>query len=308
MTPPVQPGQFPPQFTPQYPPPPAPGYNQPQQQFQQQPQAPPPPAAPPVPAQADLNARIPNGSPDWPQELWGKPVREALRYYNIMREDFRQRHVEGRNQPPLQGQPQPGQMPQQQQFQQQPRPQAPVPQQPLPQQPQQQFFDPAQIQTMLREAVRAEMAPMQAISSEQVLNRVRAKYADWHMYHQQVLEVMGPALAQDPSVGLNEESWETAYFLVRGRAQATNQVPQYTPQPHAPQYGSRGEIMTPPPPAPGSGYFAEGPTVAPPAGPSAASLTNDPRVVMMARKHGLPVEELALWWNGAVPAMNNGQR
>lgn len=296
-----QPGQFPQSFQPQYVQAPMP-----MQQPQAQPVAPPAgapqqPQQPPQqqqPSGANLDARIPQGSQDWPRELWGRTLRDALRIYNGLAEDFRKRYTQ---QQPLQPQPQP----QPQQLPQNPQPQQFNQQPPQPPQPQ-------EWEQRINAAVQNALQPYAANAGEMVRNRVAMQFPDWQLYDSQVLEILRGA---DPALLMNEDTWRTAYYLAKGRAVSAQQVNPYQPQyqspygqPQQPPTNAYGAIVTPPPPAPGldRGYFSEAPTTpAPGGGPQ--DLTNNPDVAMMAHKWNLPPQELAQWWGGNVPPAQRGQ-
>lgn len=260
-------------------------------QFQQpQFQAPPPgvPLAPPAqapqqqpaPAQQpglSLDTIIPRGSQDWPQELWGRPVREAMRIYNIMKEDFLWRNRQ-------QAQP-PQQQPQQPQYQQQPSAQ-PRPQMPPGGVPA--SLDMDSIQRMIQDGIRQGLAqsPMASVTAETVMSQVRMRYPDWNQYHMEILQAIqgaGPELLMNPS------TWESAYYLVKGRALSVGQTPTYQPQYDPYQANGNGQghrdptgaIRTPPP------AFTEAPSAPPPPTNGAAALTNDPRIINMARRFGV---------------------
>lgn len=317
MTPPIPPGQYPQNFNPNFVQPP-----QMQQQAAQPPQVDPfgRPLAPPAGLQQQqpqqqqqqgitLDSKIPVGDPNWPRELWGRSFRDAMRFWNTMAEDFKNRHIQQRQQPAPQGQPQAPQaqqQPQQPQFQQSQQPQ----------QPQQQAPD---TQQLINDAVRQALGPYAQVSAEVVKNRVAARFRDWWQFDQQIMEVLAGA---GPEVAMTDQAWETAYYMVKGRAISQQNIQPYQPQPQyqqdgfqhyqqpqyqqpqQPQYGG-APIITPAPPV--SSYFAEGPTPPSPNGPNGSQdLTNDPTVVNMARKWGLPPQELAQWWNGNVPTPNRG--
>lgn len=253
------------------------------------------PPVPPVPV--DLFAqRIPQGDQRFPKELWGRPVSEAMRYYQVMREDFMLR-----NRPvaapagPAPAAPAPEAF--------RPLPPAPAPAPAAP------AFDPASIAQMVREAVRQELntSPVAFAAADNVKGRMAQKYPDFHHYESAILQELEGADAQTLA---QESTWETAYFYVRGKAHATGQglppAPSAQPNGGQPHYGPRGEISTPPIAGPGMGHFVEQPVGAPPATTvtGAADPRLDPVNIQNARRHGIPIDEYVLWLNGNVPPMS----
>lgn len=271
------------QFTPQ---PGQPGYQAPMppQQFQQQGQpqyqAPQPPVQQPQQG-IDLNVRIAQGDPRFPQEMWGKTLAEGIRYYNIMREDFVRRNQgqqgqQGQQPQYPQGQPQ--------QFQGQPQRNdqgqfAP------PQQGQPQRVDPIRraVDEALAQAMPQYLAPMvqqtQQQQRVQAYQSVSGRFQDWNQFDaevQQELAQATPEMLASPGV------WEAAYYLVKGRR---GSQPQRQQQPWGGQQPTNQPQM--PPQQFQGNYFAEGPT--PPA--SVAHNPNiDPRDEVMAARFGMPLE------------------
>lgn len=277
-----------------------------------QPAAPPQgqPAAPPLDPRpvtgAELNRRIQHGDQNFPPELWGRTMGEAIRYYGIMRQDFVARQSAQQNQQPLQGQPaqQPAQRPQPQ-YQ-------PAPQQP-PNTPPTGYIPPAQqttevpltlegVQRVVQETLTRAMAPMAQASAVSVQQQMRSKFADWMQYEQAILaELQGV----DPTGLLNPSLWESAYYYVKGKWHTENpqrqQLTGYAPQqvnPPAPG----GPIYQPVP----SEFFSEAPTP-PSVQQNAAGQLNDPLDEVYARRFGMPVEEYRAWKGGRVPVPQRQQ-
>jgi hypothetical protein len=188
----------------------------------------------PQPQQPRLeDQRIPAGDPNWPQELWGRSIGEARRYYGIMRQDFINRRQAEAQQQPLQGQPQGQQQPwQQPQQQQQPNPFQPPQQQG--QQPQQN--DPIQraVQEAVNRALPQALAPTQAGMAEVTRDRVAAQYPDWAHYAGEIHRALEGFPPQQLALA---ETWENAYDLARGAAwrRAQRGLPPAGQQPQQPQ-------------------------------------------------------------------------
>lgn len=280
----VQP-QFAPQQQPQYAP-------QPQYQPQQSPQV------------ADPNTRL--QGPGIPQELQGKTVGEAIRYYGIMREDFVRRNQQPQyqapQQQPQQGQPQyqPGQSQQPGFSSAQPRvpgqPQAPV-------DPMRQMIADS-IREVLPDMLAPVVQPLQRQNVEQTYNSVRGRFQDWQQFEGEILASMQGAT---PDIINNPTAWEAAYFHAKGKAMSQpRQQPQWQPpqslaggpplppqyQPQQPQF--QPQVPQYQPAQSQGGYFVEGPTPPPPAygGPSNGA---DPRDELFARRFNVPVEVYRSW-------------
>jgi hypothetical protein len=262
------------------------------------PAAPAAPTAPAAPSEAQLNSRIKYGDPNFPKELWGRTIAEAMRFYSVMREDFMRR-----NDPRLAPTPEaPPQAPAAPPAWRQPS--AP-PSPPAPAAPAAPGFDMESMQRMIAETVARAMAPLATQQAETTHERMRREYPDWMTYEQGVLEALQGA---SPEQLANPDTWRTAYFYVKGKV--TSSQPPAAPAAPAGfsgQWSAAGApIVTPPPTPPNNehAWFTEGPS-APPPNPHGAGgdPRNDPRVLAMARKHGIPVEEYVLWMNGNVPPM-----
>lgn len=276
------------------------------------PVSPTPPAAPQALTGAQLNVRIAHGDPAFPKELWGKTVGEAMRFYSIMREDFMRR-----NNP---------QNPQNPQNQQQPvtdpaappapasQPRSYTPPAPLAATPPATGFDEASIGRMIQQAVASAFAssPMAVQVAESTHDRMRREYRDWMTYDADILQTLEGASAEQLA---NPETWRTAYFFVKGRklseAGQNGGQPIYDQSAAGTQpvvFGapSGAPTITRPPNPPTNDnptWFTEGPS-APPASPAGGvDPRNDPRVIAMAYKHGIPVDEYVQWLGGNVPAM-----
>lgn len=261
------------------------------------------PQVPQLPATVDLNMRIAQGDQRFPSELWGRTIGEAMRFYQIMRQDFVARQNELRNQPQLAGQPaaqplaQPAQLPTP--VYQPPRYAAPAPQPP---QAPTGYPSLDEIEERITSAMSRAMGPVNKVSGEAVYHQIRTQYHDWHLYDQDILASLQGA---DPSALLNPEIWRSAYFFAKGKklteAPPAVNVPAYSGDPFnraAPD--TRGQpIITPPPPPPPS-WFSESSTA--PGGPAGAS-NLDPMDEIMARKFGIPVEEYRAFKGGNVPPM-----
>lgn len=267
--------------------------------------APPAPQAPTQPPQppreltgADLSVRIAANDQNFPRELWGKTIGEAMRYYAIMRQDFINRNQGPQpGQPPLVGQPagptaQPPAAPvasaQPPARTWQPSAAPPAPAAPAG------GFDPSQMRDMIREEMRAALntSSMATVSIQTVYQQVRAEFPDWPQYD---AEIQASVASADPETKLNPELWRGAYYFVKGKALSQGQ-PAYVPR-DAQGRDSRGAIVTPPPPM--APAFTESPT--PPPSNTDTSV-NDPNDFVWAARFNIPVEEYRAWKNGNVPA------
>lgn len=254
-----------------------------------------PPATDPRPMTgAELNRRIQHGDQNFPPELWGRTVGEAMRYYQIMRQDFVNRQRAGQ-QPPLQGQPQQSQVPQA------PQPQAPQPRSPEPTG----YIPPASpaapvgftledVSRIVRETMAQSLGPIAQASSGSVQQQMRQRFADWGQYEQAILaELQGV----DPTALLNPALWESAYYYAKGKA-VTESPPRqptiYDPQ--QPPPNRDGAIYQPVP----QQFFTEAPT-APSSQPGPGGQVYDPMDEVYARRFGMSVEEYRQWKGGAVP-------
>lgn len=257
----------------------------------------------------DPNTRI--YGPQYPQELQGKTVGEAMRYYGIMREDFVRRNAPQYPQQP-QGQPPApagGQPPQGQPPSAQPRgtgqPQG---------DPMRQYVADA-VREVLPEALAPVVQPINQQNLERVYNSVKSRYPDWQQYEGEILQSLQGA---DMNTLNNPQSWEAAYRLAVGnRAVAARQgqapqggppAPGYQPygygQPQQPQYQPPQALayMAPPP------AFVEGPTPpAPSYGGPGAPGSADPRDEMMAKRFGIDVNVYRSWKGGRVGFMRHPQ-
>lgn len=320
-------GQTAPQMPPQ-------GWQPQQPQNQQQPA----PGQQPAPAGLDMNARL--SGPSIPQELQGKTVGEALRYYGVMRQDFINRNYSQNNAQQPQGQApqaQPQQQPQQQfaprqqngQYAPQQQTQAPA-------------FQPTEdsVRRIAQEAAAAAMAPVAQVSAGTVYDQVSRSFPDWAQYDAEIRQTL--ANPENPSVLLNPEIWKSAYFLAKGKALSEGRVqqPQVGPQ-NAPvnQYGNT--IQSPPqpvqqpqyqqpyqgqpqyqqpaqpqqvdqwgrpiaPPPQPQQYFVESPTPTPPQAPAFGTQqpgAPGPQDEIMARRFGMSVDAYRQWKGGNVPPM-----
>lgn len=262
-----------------------------------------PPAGPPAPPRSltgqDLNTRVAHGDPAFPKELWGKTLAEAMRFYAIMREDFMRRN-DPRQVPlagePAGGQPAPAPAPAPRGYQPPAAPPAPAGS----------AFDMSSIEAMVAKAVSQAIAPLVTSQAETVHDRMRREIPDWMTYEQEVLE----ALAQTPPNLMSDpDTWRTAYYFVKGRkfSQPNGGPPAPPAAPaggYRDPYAAAEPVRTPPPapPVTGQPFFAEGPS-APPPNPGEISLAHDPRVIGMARRFGMSVEEYLQWYGGRVPPM-----
>lgn len=288
---------------------PQPAYPQGQQPMQYPQQA---PQMPQFPQGTDLNQRL--YGPQFPQELQGKTLGEAIRYYGIMREDFVNR-TQQRQQPPLQGQP--GFQPQQGQFQQPQQGRNYGPQQgfqsaqpQFPGQPQQ----PDPMRQMIQEAVQDALQPVVADSvqsrTEKAYAEIARRYPDFQHFAGEVFQSMQGA---PPQMLVDPRAWEATYFHAKGRRTTfpyQQGGPGFQPTPigqpqAAPQWPQQPQM---PPQQPGfQGFPSQGPGGYPPQGQPtafvegptpAAPMTGypgqqggaDPRDEMFARRFGVPVE------------------
>lgn len=206
-----------------YPAPP-PAYPQPGQ-----PGALPPQFGPGQPGTAgmDMNTRFPNRQ-DIPEELRGRTLGEAMRYYGIMRTDFVQRHSPNNQPPGGAAPPAPGQ------------PGQSAPGQPAPGQP-----DP--IRRAVDEAMAAAMprvtGPAYDAAAMVAYDRVARSFPDWQYYDAEIKTMLQ---GSPPELIANPQTWELAYDTVRGK-----RLRQPPPAPSA---------------YPGSGYPGYPPPALPPAG------------------------------------------
>ncbi len=280
----------------------------PQQPMQPQPQMP--------NLQGDLNARLPANDPSIPQELRGKTVGEALRFYGIMREDFVNRQQQ--RQQPAQQQPQG-----QQQYQQQPQSQAGWGRQPGQQHQQFQQPDPVRdtVREVMNEVLPQALAPIvQPMQQQQLLstyNAVKARFGDWQQVEGDVLQSMQGA---EPATLMNPAAWEAAYYHAKGKVMTQRQLPagpqqQQQNQGYGPpmpqQYQQQPQAQVPVYQVPQQGYqgplgnqFVEGPT--PPANGMYAQ-QQDPRDEMFARRFNMPLEVYRSWKSGRVGLMPQQQ-
>lgn len=285
---------------------------------------PPPPQGPPPaqpqgqppqgPGAADLNQRIRHNDPNFPQELWGKTLGDAMRFYSIMRQDFVARHNAGQppqGQPPVDPRQRPApQGPPAQSWNQPPAQQPPAQQSPQGQPPRYGappvaappagFVALTDVGDMIEQAIARAMAPQTAISVETVYRRVAGEFQDWSQHALQVQEAVRGA---DPSTLLNPEVWRAAYYFVKGRALSQGGD---TTSPPAPSVPVTGPVYNLPPQQ--TGFFAEGPS-APPAQFSGqpntgAGLTSEQR--LYARRFGMTDQQYIDWSHGNVPAMPQG--
>lgn len=297
-------------------------------QFQPAPQQQPTqgqPATPPMDPRpvtgAELQRRIQHGDQNFPPELWGRTMGEAMRYYAIMRQDFVQRQAAAQSgQQPLQGQP--TQQPQRQ-FQDstvtQQRQGAYVqPLQPQYQQPQQPtgYIPPQQqapaevpltldaVQRVVEQTLSRAMAPMAQASAASVQQQMRGRFGDWAIYEQGILTELQGA---DPTALLNPGLWESAYYYVKGKSVSENPPRQQAPigygQPQVNPSYPGGPIFQPVP----ADFFSEAPT-APAVQPNANGQLNDPNDEVYARRFGMPVEEYRAWKGGRVPVPQRQQQ
>lgn len=274
-------------------------------QQQQQPQG-------PAVSYANPNLRIQHGDQNFPRELWGKTVREAMEYYGIMRQEFLRVQAEEQARAAQGQQPQ---QPQYQQPQQPQQPQRPGFQQPqYPQRPQQpqapqgsQVYDEAAVRRIVQEAVATAIAPLQGPSQAQVYQQVRSKFPDWNFYDADIQTSLQDA---EPGSLLNPAVWEAAYFYIKGKKLSE----QPAPAPHRPQdpfnregVGPRGERITPAPDFPAQGHaFVEGPSA--PANSGNGAAMQDPNDELMARRFGVTVDDYRRWKGGQVPPMPQPQQ
>lgn len=280
---------------------------QPQPQIQGQPAV--PPLDPRPVTGAELNRRIQHGDQNFPPELWGRTMGEAMRYYSIMRQDFIRQQQAGQRQPQLQGQPQqPQAAPQQPQYQpaQQPQPQQPtgyIP--PQPQQPVEVPLTLDAVQRVVEQTLSRAMAPMAQASAVSVQQQMRQRFPDWAQHEQAILAELQGA---DPSQLLNPQLWESAYYFVKGKWATENPQRQQMVfmdqhrQPPINQASSGGPIYQPVP----AEFFSEAPTA--PNQQTANGQLNDPMDEVYARRFGMPVEEYRAWKGGRVPVPQRQQQ
>lgn len=279
---------------------------------------------------ADLHIKIRPGDPAFPQEMWGKTIGEAMRYYSVMRQDFVRNNDPRRPpQPPLAGEPAPGQPP------------APAPAwgaaPPAPRAPAPGYVPAGQapaapasygledVQRIVQDAVAAAMnsSPMVATSARTVRDGLRSRIPDWAQYSAEIEQELNGAPA---NALMDEGTWMAAYYYVKGkRMSQPGAAPVWqAPPAHESFRDSSGAIRTPLPnpnapvaaaPAATSGQFQPVPLPAAPAAffseaPGPASPTawgaapdrrNDPVVIYRARQFGIPVEEYIGWMDGKVP-------
>lgn len=280
---------------------------------------------------ADLNIRIRPGDPAFPQEMWGKTIGEAMRYYAVMRQEF-VRNNDPRQQPPLRGEPAPGA----------PAPAAPTawgappapvrapapgyvppgPAAPVPGQ-----FSLEDVQRIVQESVTTAMnsSPMVATSARTVRDGLRSRIPDWSQYAAEIEQELNGAPA---SSLIDEGTWMAAYYYVKGKrmsqpgAQPTWQAPPVQeglrdargviyaplPNPNAPPPPPPAAPTATPaaapswPPAAPAAFFSEAPG---PASPTAwgapPDRRNDPVVIHRARQFGISVDEYISWMDGRVP-------
>lgn len=263
------------------------------------------PAVPPVDPRpltgAELNRRIQHGDQNFPPELWGRTVGEAMRYYSIMRQDFVNRQRAAQSQPQLQGQPaqpQPAQAPAQPQATPQPRSVGapyPEPSGYIPPQPQAPVgFTLDDVQRVVRETLSQTMAPIAQASSGAVQQQMRQRFADWAQYEQEILAQLQGA---DPTALLNPELWVSAYYFVKGKVLTENPPRQpVVYDPAVPPPNRDGAIFQPVP----QQFFSEAPS-APSSQPGLNGQVYDPMDEVFARRFGMSVEEYRQWKGGNVP-------
>lgn len=274
---------------PQYQPPP-------QYQPQQQPQQPQQPQyQPQQPQGLDMNARL--SGPQFPRELQGRTMQEAMQYYNLMREDFIRRQQAAQQAQPQGGQPQPQPQPQQQ------APGTAQPRVPQQQDTMQQFVQDA-VRQVMPEMLAPIIVPQQQRTMQETYARTAQQFPDWGQFDADIRTSLQGA---DAATLSNPAAWEAAYFHAKGKAMS--RAPQGQPQaPYgaAPQNGNGAAPPMPP------GYqqpsvpqwngqqvqqqpqpyqtFVEGPTPQAPNGGPGYSGPADPRDEMFAKRFGIPVE------------------
>lgn len=264
-----------------------PGQQPPQNPGQTPPAAPPAPAAPPGGAMltgAQLNIRIQHGDPAFPPELWGKTLGEAMRYYAVMKVDFMRNNPPG-GQRPLQGEPPRGAPTHQAAPAPVPAP-APTytppsfgyqPPQPAPAQ----TFDAATMRQMIQEVLTENLAPVQAVSAEQVYYSVARRFPDWATYD---AEIRASVQGADPRQLLSPALWESAYYHAKGKIMSdpNRQQPQYVPQSGDP-FGNAAPppdaIRTAPPPV-----FTESPMPSAPQNQGGGNSGEEPGDFAMAAR------------------------
>lgn len=292
------------------------------------------PPGPPQPqflTGADLNMRIKHGDPAFSQELWGRTVGEAMRYYAVMRQDFMNRNSPANRQPELAGQPATGSPPAAPSYQPPPTPRGYQPPTSAPAAPAApQAFDEDRIASIVQQTIRRELgnSPIAFAAADAVKQQISRKYSDFAQFEQQIVEELKGADAQTLA---DFNTWETAYFYVKGRAMATGQPATQPQEPsmRGPVYGSRGELVAPPPAYPGyqppqsqppqppsppanpPQWFSESPSAPPTPGGNgygAADPRLDPVHIRQAARHNIPIDEYVQWLNGNVPPMQQGGR
>lgn len=256
------------------------------------------PAAPAVITGAQLNVRIAHGDPQFPKELWGKTLAEAMRFYSIMREDFMRRNDPG--QPPAGNAAAPPAAPAAPQRPAYTPPAAP----PAPGAGG--TFDEAAVQRMITQAVSAAFAssPLAKQAADTTYDRMKREYSDWMSYDSEILEALDGATAEQLA---NPETWRTAYFWVKGKKLSEGGQPAAAPAPAGQPTVFGQPIVTRPPTPPNNEnttWFTEGPTAPPATTAGALDPRNDPRNITMAARHGLPIDEYVQWLNGQVPGMS----
>lgn len=242
---------------------------------------------------ASLNQRIAPGDPNFPPELHGRTLGDAMRWYGIMRTEFVRQEAAKTAQPPGAPAAAPSGPPP-----------AATPTVPLPAAPN---SAPAgdDIEARIARAVATAMGSVlpgvTAASAVSIEQSVKGGFPDWDLYAPTVREMLSKA---NPEAVLNPETWKAAYFFAKGKA-LTEAPPAAAPPPAAPMWSSpAGATVTPPPPPPTAdrGWFTEGPSAPPPnTNPGGIAPELDPRVQEMARKFNMPVGEYVRWMHGNVP-------
>jgi hypothetical protein len=263
----------------------------------------PTPTAPPQPSQpatfdALLDSIIPADS-RYPKELHGRRMRDAMHFYNVMRQDFLTRN--GAGQPMQPGQPA---QPQSSATPSAAPPAGPprLPGQPAPAQP----SGAPDINQIVAEAVNAALARFQPVVEQTAMNasmvaRTQAaqEFPDWQSYEPAILSALEGG---NPGALANPEIWRNAYYFVKGRAMsqpAGTSTPAAGAAPSAPAAG-HGVQSAPQP----SSYFTERPTPPSTTGqPSAASgfltpASMTPEQKLYASRFQMPEQEYCDWHNG----------
>lgn len=293
----------------------------PQQQPGQQ------PAQQPAPQQQvgfDPNARI--SGPGFPPELQGKTVGEAMRYYQVMREDFVSRNRPGQQQQPAPQQPAPQPQGGPRNQYGQPTTQSGQPALQTNGAPQDQQGQP--LQQMVQQAVAEALRPVQNVSVGTVYQQVASRFPDWVQHDSEIQQAL---VGADPSQLLNPIVWESAYYLVKGRKasqgqqpqQQSYQAPRNEPQPQAPAWQNGMPVDSRGQPIQVGGYpqqqqpvnqgypqqqqyFVESPTPQPPA--QGGQYGSAPQDEHWAKKFGIPVDEYRAWKGGNVPPPGQPQQ